>query len=141
MTDRLSDRSFRSPAPEALVVVITATPLVSETVSAALEDIAVVGRLPLELPGLEDVVSHIGPDALVVDGDDEAQQLAAAADTLSIPLVHISLGPQQLRVLRGGSWSDFSSYGTSPDLLRNLLIGAIYGTSIRRHSRMREPVQ
>jgi hypothetical protein len=140
MNDRFSDQRSNSSAPEALVVAITETPLVGETVATALDEVAVVARFPPELPGLEGLVGHIAPDALVVDSDEKADQLAGAADSLSIPLVHISLVAQQVRVLRDGRWSSFSSCGTSPDTLRNVLVGVIYGTSILRRSRLREPV-
>ena len=138
MNERFANGLFGTSAPEALVVAITATPLLSETIAEALDGVAVVGRFPPDLEGLEGLVDHIRPDGLIVDRDDTADQLAEAAAKLSIPLVHISLLSQQLRVLRGGNWSNFSSYGTSPDALRNVLVGAIYGSSILRRSRLRE---
>jgi hypothetical protein len=140
MNGRVDDRLFSSSASRALAIAITATPLLSETVADALDGVAVVARFPSDLAGLGGLVEHVRPDALIVDGDDTAEQLAGVAIELSIPLVQITLVSQQLRVLRNGSWTGFSPYGTSQYALRNTLIGAMYSASHLPRKHLREPV-
>jgi hypothetical protein len=91
--------------------------------------------------GLADVgglARHIRPDALVVDCDDEAAELTAVADEFSLLLVHVSLQTRQLRVFRDQNWSASPSWGISPNGIRNVLLGEIYGASVRRRERLGE---
>lgn len=131
MTGRVDVSRLTSTA-ETVVVAFTATPLLNETLAAALEGVAVLGRFPAGIADIDGLIRHIGPDALVVDCDDKAAELSDVADKLSIPLVHVSLQTQQLRVFREQHWNVFPSPGTSPNAIRNVLLGEIYGASVRR---------
>ena len=120
-------------APGAPVVLaVTATPLLNATLEAALEGVAVLRRLPAGLSDLRDLVRHIAPDAVVVDSEESATSLATAAAEWAVPLVHVSLKTRELRVLRDSEWRAFPSAETSPNSIRNILIGEIYGAASRR---------
>jgi hypothetical protein len=112
-----------------VVLAVTETPLLNETLKAALDGIAVLRRLPAGLSDLDDLVRHIAPDAIVVDSDEGATSLAPAAATCAAPLVHISLKTRELRVFRESGWRAFPSWETSPNSIRNVLIGAIYASA------------
>jgi hypothetical protein len=115
-----------------VVLAVTRTPLLNETLEAALDGIAVLRRLPAGLSDLDDLLRHIGPDAVVVDSEEGAAGLAAAAGECAIPLVHISLETRELRVLRDRGWHAFPAWETSPNSIRNVLIGEMYGAATRR---------
>jgi hypothetical protein len=120
-------------APGAPVILaVTGTPLLNEALETALDGIAVLRCLPVGISDLDALIPHIGPDALVVDSDDTANKLAAVAAAYSVPLVHVSLKTRELRVLGDAGWRAFLSSETSPNAIRNVLIGEIFGSSIRR---------
>jgi hypothetical protein len=137
MTGRAHSGRFTSTEPP-VVLAVTGTPLLTQALAAALEGVAVLHHLPAGVADLGGLVRHIRPDALVVDCDDEAGELTAVADELSLPFVHVSLQTQQLRVLRDQSWSAQPSWGTSPSAIRNVLLGEIYGAAARRRERLGE---
>lgn len=115
-----------------VVLAVTGTPLLNETLEAALSGIAVLRRLPAGLSDLNDLVRHIAPDAVVVDSDEDANNLATTAAQCAVPLLHVSLKSRGLRVLRDGGWRAFPSCETSPNSIRNILIGEIFGAATRR---------
>jgi hypothetical protein len=135
---RRPDPGLYTSGTEAVVLAVTATPLLTQSLAAALEGVAVLRRFPAGIADLDGLVRHIRPDALVVDCDEEAGELTAVAGELSLPLVHVSLQTQQLRVFRDQTWSAFPSWGTSPNAIRNVLLGEIYGASVRRRERLDE---
>ena len=49
-----------------------------------------------------------------------------------MPLVHVSLKTRELRVLRESEWRAFPSWETSPNSIRNVLIGVIYAAATGR---------
>lgn len=138
MTGRGGPRSAAPPAP--VVLAVTATPLLNETLAAALDGVAVLRHIPAGIADLAGLVRHIDPDALMVD-DEGATDLAVVAAELSLPLVHVSLRTRELRVLRHGGWRAFPSWGASPNAIRNVLIGEIYGSDARRRERAGEESQ
>jgi hypothetical protein len=115
-----------------VILAVTGTPLLNEALEAALDGIAVLRRLPAGISDLDALTRHIGPDAIVVDSDDAADKLAAVAAADSVPLVHVALKTREVRVLGDDGWHAFPSSETSPNAIRNVLIGEIFGTSIRR---------
>lgn len=115
-----------------VVLAVTETPLLNETLKAALDGIAVLRRLPAGLSDLDDLVRHIAPDAVVVDTEEGATSLAPAAAACAVPLVHVSLKTRELRVLREREWRAFPSWETSPNSIRNVLIGVIYAPTTGR---------
>ncbi len=124
MTRRFDQHTLGPGAP--VVLAVTETPLLNETLKTALDGIALLRRLPAGLVGLDDLVRHIAPDAIVVDSEEGATGLAPAATACTLPLVHISLKTRELRVLRESEWRAFPSWETSPNSIRNVLIGVIY---------------
>jgi hypothetical protein len=115
-----------------VVLAVTETPLLTETLKGALDGIAVLRLLPAGLSDLDDLVRHIAPDAVVVDTEEAATCLAPAAAECAAPLVHISLKTRELRVFRESEWRAFPSWETSPNSIRNVLIGVIYASTTAR---------
>ena len=107
-----------------LVAVVSTVPLLSEAVRDALDPIARVTWFPSgpDLPGL---LRSLRPDAVVVDTDTAAAEAAQLAATSDLPLVHVSLDADRVRLLHHGAWTDGAD--DSARSIRNLLVGALYG--------------
>jgi hypothetical protein len=131
-TARIATRS------EPVIVAVTSVPLLNESMAAALDGIAVLSRFPSEVSDLAGLVRHIAPNALVGDSSDNIAELASIGEALSIPVVHVSLETQELRVLHDRNWTAFPAVGMSPLTIRNVLMGAIYGASVRKRENHQE---
>jgi hypothetical protein len=127
-----ADTDWFGTATEPVVLAVTVTPLLNQTLAIALKGVAVLGHIPAGITDLAGLIRHIRPDALIVDSDDRAHELAPAAAECSMPLVHVSLQTQELRVFRNERWTSCPSWGTSPNTIRNVVIGEIYASSVRR---------
>ena len=86
-------------------------------------------------PGVE-VVRHTLPDALVIDSDQDAFELSAVAEELSVPLVRISLPSHEARVFRDRRWSPVPLPIDSPTSIRNLLLGELFHASANGYERL-----
>jgi hypothetical protein len=102
-------------------------PLLCEAVSAALDDVADVQGFRAHQGDTVGLLRSLKPDAVVVDADDEAEAAARFAHETSLPLVHFSLQERKLRVLRNGDWEDADDGETSPEEIRNILVGSLFG--------------
>jgi hypothetical protein len=67
------------------------------------------------------------PDAIVVDTPESAAGAESYARESHVPLVHVLFREEKLRVLADGSWSALEEDGASPEAIRNVLVGGIYG--------------
>jgi hypothetical protein len=104
---------------------VYSVPLLCEALAAALENIAEVQAFPAHRGDTAGLLRWIRPDAVVVDDEDEAAQARGWAKRHGLPLVHVSLRDQKLRVLRNGDWEE--SPGATAESIRNVLAGSIYG--------------
>lgn len=120
-----SDTRQRDPG-RPLVLALTATPLLTDLLRDLLETVAVVRYFPAGSVGLDGLVRHTRPDALVIDSDQDALELFAVADELSVPVVQILLPSHEIRVFRDGNRDPAPHTIESPTTIRNLLIGVLF---------------
>jgi len=125
----MSDGPRSSGKP--LVVAVCSVPLLSEGLTAALEDIADVQGFPAHRGDTVGLLRWLKPDAVIVDAEDEAEAAAPFARESKSPLVHISLKERKLRILRDGDWKDAGS-GDSPEEIRNVLAAGLFARGKRR---------
>lgn len=131
-----SQQSRKATRVRPLVLALTTTPLLTELLRDLLGDSALVRDFPGDGVDLDGLVRYTLPDALVIDSDQDAFELAAVAEELSIPLVQISLPSHEARVFRDRSWSPVPLPIDSPTSIRNLLLGELFHASANGH----EPV-
>jgi hypothetical protein len=106
------------------VAVLYSVPLLCEALSAALENIAEVQSFPARRGDVIGLLRSLHPDAVVVDDADEAAAVRNWAKRHGMPLVHVSLREQKVRVLKNGDWEE--SAGASAESIRNALAASIY---------------
>jgi len=110
-----------------LVAVVSSAPLVGEALAASLEPVAEVRWFPAGRGGTAGLLDSLRPDAVVVDDAAEARAATAFARRSGAPLVHVVLDERRLRLLRSGRWVEQKKADLSPDTIRNLLVGGIFG--------------
>ena len=113
-------------ARQPLVAVLYSVPLLCEALDSALENIAHVQAFPAHCGDTVGLLRAIRPDAIVVDDPDEAEYARRWAKRHDVPLVHVALREQKIRVLRDGGWEE--RRGTTAEAIRNALAGALYGS-------------
>jgi hypothetical protein len=112
-------------AARPFVLVLSRVPLLTEALVDALAGIADVraAKSPdVDTPGL---LRSLRPDAIVVDGSQEAEAAVVYARSAAVPLLHVCLPQQKLRVLEHQGWRDDTA-GPTPQALRNALAEAVY---------------
>jgi hypothetical protein len=100
--------------------------MLGEALTTALEGIAEVRRFPAGRGDTAGLLRALGPDAVVVDSEAEANEAAAFAGETSSPLVHVSLRDQALRTFEDGRWNH-AEETASPESIRNAVVGGIFG--------------
>jgi hypothetical protein len=114
-----------------LVAVICSVPLLEEGVRSALE-FAEVRSFSDRGGGIAGLLSWLRPDAVVVDTDTAAAEAAAFALDHPVPLLHIAVLEQQLRLFVNGEWEYVaSSEGASPESIRNVIAGTLFAREER----------
>lgn len=112
-------------AVQPFVAVLSGVPLVTEALVDALTGIADVRVFTNPNGDTVGLLRSLNPDAIVVDGAEEAESAATYARRAGVPLLHVCLPERKLRVLDGDGWRDEPA-GLSPEALRNALAEAIY---------------
>jgi hypothetical protein len=115
-----------------LVVLVCRVPLVAEAVVSALDEIADVHVFPGGRGGLGGLLRSLGPDAVVVDGRNEAAAAEEYAVESGVPVVEIELTEQRLKVHGDDGWESAADGPPSPEAIRNVLIGRIFGREALR---------
>jgi hypothetical protein len=108
-----------------LVAFLYSVPLLHEALLSTLDSIAEMQAFPAGRGDVTGLLRSVNPDAIVVDDASEADQALAWANRYGMPLIHISLQDQKIRVLRNGTWEE--SPGTSAEAIRNTLAGSLWG--------------
>jgi hypothetical protein len=114
-----------------LVLALTTTPLLTELLRDLLGEFALVRDFPADSLDLDGLVRHTRPDALVIDSDQDAFELARVAEELSVPLVQVLLPSHEARVFRDRRWNPEPLPIDSPTTIRNLLLGELFHASAR----------
>ena len=102
-------------------------PLLCEALAGALEGIAELRTFPARHGDTGGLLRSLEPDAVIVDSDDEADAAATYGADTGAPLVHVMLRERRLRVFRDGAWIDLERGGATPEAIRNIIVGGIYG--------------
>jgi hypothetical protein len=110
-----------------LIALVCDVPLIAEAISSALEEIAEVRVFPGGRGDTDGLLRSLGPDGVVVDSPREAAAAVEFARERGIPLVEVSLVDQTMRVLGPDGWDDDGAQAATPEGIRNLLVGRIFG--------------
>ena len=108
-----------------LVAFLYSVPLLHEALLSTLDSIADVQAFPAGRGDVTGLLRSVEPDAIVVDDADEADEARSWAKRHHVPLVHICLRDQKIRVLRKGGWDETA--GAGAETIRNILAGSLYG--------------
>jgi hypothetical protein len=109
-----------------LVAVICAVPLLTEAIRGSL-DFADVQAFAADNGDAAGLLRWLKPDAAIVDSDDGARDAARFARGSGLPLLHISVRDESLRLLRDGAWETVSNgEGPTPEEVRNVIAGALF---------------
>jgi hypothetical protein len=109
-----------------LVAVVCAVPLLGEAMGSAL-DFAEVRSFSASDGDLAGLLRWLHPDALIVDGEAEAEVAATFAREHDLPVLHVSVQTRALRLYRHGTWEMIGSdEGPSPTAIRNVVAGALF---------------
>jgi len=108
-----------------LVAVLSSVPLVGEAVGSALE-FADVRTFSADGGDITGLLQWLRPDALIVDSELGPDEIAFAQAN-ALPVVHIGVREQSLRVLRRGKWTQVGDgEGPTPEAVRNVIAGALF---------------
>jgi hypothetical protein len=110
-----------------LVVVVCGVPVLGEALEGALEALAECKVVAAQQPDLAGLLRSLQPDAIVVDDEGEAEAAAAYSRFARIPVLYVPPSGQLLRVLDNGRWEELVDYDASPESIRNLVAGELYG--------------
>ena len=109
-----------------LVAVISAVPLLTEAIRASL-DFADVQAFAADNGDAAGLLRWLKPDAAIVDSDEAAREAARFAVDADLPLLHISVRDEGLRLLRNGAWENISNGdGPTPEEVRNVIAGVLF---------------
>jgi hypothetical protein len=117
-----------------LAAVVCSVPLVGEAMSSALDfaEVRPFAARGGDIPGL---LRSLRPDGVVVDSDDGARDALAYAIDDAVPVLHVDVRRHALRLYRSGGWSDVgSNEGPTPEAIRNVIAGALFGRTEARLS-------
>ena len=112
---------------EPLVAVVCAVPLLGEALIGALEGLAECKVIPARQPELGGLLKSLQPDAVVVDDEDEAAVAATYARFARVPVIRVELRASRVHLLQDGAWVAPEEHDASPETIRNLVAGGIYG--------------
>jgi hypothetical protein len=109
-----------------LVAVICAVPLLGEAVASTL-DFANVHCFAADGGDVAGLLRWLKPDAAVFDSEDGARDATLVAEECGLPVLHISVRDQTLRLFRRGVWEHISNGdGPTPEEIRNVIVGALF---------------
>jgi hypothetical protein len=109
-----------------LVAVVCSVPLLALAVASALE-FAEVRSFSDTGGGVAGLLNWLRPDAVVVDTENAATDAAAYALEHPLPLLHIAVREQQLRLFMSGEWEYVTdSGGASAESIRNVIAGTLF---------------
>jgi hypothetical protein len=109
-----------------LVAVICSVPLLAEAIGSALE-FAEVRSFSDRGGDIAGLLYWLRPDAVVVDSEAAASEAATFALEHPVPVLHIAVREQQLRLFVTGEWEYVAdSEGASPESIRNVIAGSLF---------------
>ena len=109
-----------------LVAVVCSVPLLGEGVGSVLEfaDVRSFSDRGGDIAGL---LGWLRPDVAIVDSEAAATEAAAYALEHPLPLLHIAVREQKLKLFVAGAWEYVGNgEGPSPEMIRNVVAGALF---------------
>jgi hypothetical protein len=107
-----------------VVAVVSASPLVTEALSAALTGFAEVLALPGGRSDLTGLLDSVRPAGVVADDAEDADAAAAYAGGARAPVLHARHAESVLSVWNGLAWEDTPGELT-PELVRNTVVARL----------------
>jgi hypothetical protein len=108
-----------------LVAVVCSVPLVGEAVRSALEFAEV-----RTFTGQRDTIGlleWLKPDVVVVDSDADARDASAYGLDHDVPVLHICVREDALRLFRHGDWEHVGNgEGATPEAVHNVVAGTLF---------------
>lgn len=108
-----------------VVAVFYRVPLVAEALTGAFEGMAEVRTFPANDGDTAGVLRWLRPDAVVVDDAGAADRAVPHVGVEGGFLVHVSVSDGVVRVFGDKGWEVADADGSSPDSIRNLVIGSL----------------
>lgn len=113
-----------------LVALVWSLPLVAAALEEAI-DFADVRTFSADHGDIADLLRRLRPDAVVVDEVGAAASAAVYASESGLPVLHLSVREQMLRVLGPDGWADASDGADpGPGTVRNVLAGALFAGGV-----------
>jgi DNA-binding NarL/FixJ family response regulator len=109
-----------------LIALVCSVPLLAEGLRSALEfaEVRAFSGDNGDTPGL---LRWVRPDAVIVDSERGADDAAAFAQDRDVPVVHISVRNQALRLFHRGGWTDIAGgEDPTPEAIRNVVAGTLF---------------
>ena len=119
-------------ADRPVVALFCGPPIARAALVGALRRVADVREFPPGDDDLAGLLAGLAPDAVIVDADSDARIAESYARAASVPLLHLAIQDQRLRVLVGGRWEGMDT--TSPELIRNTLLASWHGVKRRQRA-------
>jgi hypothetical protein len=110
-----------------LVVAVCGVPVLGEALTGALDSLAECKVVAAGQPDIAGLLRSLQPDAIVVDNESEAEAAATYSRFARIPVLYVPPNGGRLRVLENGRWEELEDYDASPESIRNLVAGGLYG--------------
>jgi len=114
-----------------LSIVVSVAPLMRDALAATLARVGRVDDLADGADGGPAVLGWRLADAVVVDSAEEAAEFESFARECGIPLLHVVVAEERLRVFRSDEWEDLPYEGDPMAAIRNVLVSGICGPSSR----------
>lgn len=107
-----------------LVVLVSSVPLLADALDEALEFAEV--KLFDDRGDVSGLLRWLRPEAVVVDSDEAARAASEFAHTTPLPVLHIDLQRDELRVLSDGEWQAIPLGEGAPEIVRHALAAALF---------------
>jgi hypothetical protein len=121
----VSGSARRGSDERPLVAVFYRVPLVCEALLSALDPIVSARTFPARIGDLLGLLGSVRPDAIVVDSEVDAEKIALYSRVHEVPLLHVDLHRQRLRILEHGAWR--SEETVTAESVRNAVAGVLFG--------------
>jgi len=92
---------------------------------STLDPIVSTRPFPSQIGDLLGLLGSVRPDAIVVDSEVDAEKISLYSRIHEVPLFHIDLRAQRLRILERGEWRNEET--VTAESVRNAVAGALFG--------------
>ena len=115
-----------------LVAILCSVPLIGVALCDALEGVAACKVISAHESDIGGLLLSLRPNAIVVDDAEMADVASRFGRFVDVAVVDVSPRTGDARVLSAGTWSTLDDDDTTPEGIRNIVAGAIYGGAVLR---------